>query len=257
MQDMEDYLKEKGFTVIRNHETFDGKSRYKFHIVFGGHSITRYFPYPENVPEHEKNLRQEDFLDELIKEFIQSFVAMYNRIPELNGCEFRQIGARCWGKTMHIKQTLNRLYGNPLAIKNVIFNDPATIVIWTDGTKTVVKAQDGDVFDPEKGLALAITKKALGNKGNYCNELKKWLEKYEEKTENVESMPESKFPDLTSGLKSAAKAMEHLGITVRQMNKRNNIQKAYDIMLKGRENNGIPNSLLNEAIVYLAKALED
>lgn len=65
-------------------------------------------------------------------------------------------------------------------IKNVIFNPPATIVFWTDGTKTVVKAQDGYVFDPEKGLAMAISKKALGNKGNYCNELKKWLPKKEE-----------------------------------------------------------------------------
>ena len=62
-------------------------------------------------------------------------------------------------------------------IKNVIFNDPATIVFWDDGTKTVVKCQDGDEFDPEKGLAMAIVKKAYGNKGNYCNKLKKWLPK--------------------------------------------------------------------------------
>jgi hypothetical protein len=67
-------------------------------------------------------------------------------------------------------------------IKNVIFNDPATIVFWADGTKTVVKCQDDDIFDPEKGLAMAITKKALGNKGNYCNELKKWLPKNKEVT---------------------------------------------------------------------------
>ena len=60
-------------------------------------------------------------------------------------------------------------------IKNVIFNDPATIVFWEDGTKTVVKCQDGDEFDPEKGLAMAIAKKAYGNKGIYCNKLKKWL----------------------------------------------------------------------------------
>ena len=64
-------------------------------------------------------------------------------------------------------------------IKNVIFNDPATIVFWEDGTKTVVKCQDGDEFDPEKGLAMAIVKKAYGNKGNYCNKLKKWLPKEE------------------------------------------------------------------------------
>lgn len=64
-------------------------------------------------------------------------------------------------------------------IKNVIFNDPATIVFWEDGTKTVVKCQDGDEFDPEKGLAMAIAKKAYGNKGSYCNKLKKWLPKEE------------------------------------------------------------------------------
>ena len=65
-------------------------------------------------------------------------------------------------------------------IKNVIFNDPATIVFWEDGTKTVVKCQDGDEFDPEKGLAMAIAKKAYGNKGNYCNKIKKWLPKEEQ-----------------------------------------------------------------------------
>ena len=64
-------------------------------------------------------------------------------------------------------------------IKNVIFNDPATIVFWEDGTKTVVKCQDGDEFDPEKGLSMAIVKKAYGNKGSYCNKLKKWLPKEE------------------------------------------------------------------------------
>ena len=64
-------------------------------------------------------------------------------------------------------------------IKNVIFNDPATIVFWEDGTKTVVKCQDGDEFDPEKGLAMAVAKKAYGNKGSYCNKLKKWLPKEE------------------------------------------------------------------------------
>ena len=65
-------------------------------------------------------------------------------------------------------------------IKNVIFNDPATIVFWEDGTKTVVKCQEGDEFDPEKGLAMAIVKKAYGNKGSYCNKLKKWLPKEEQ-----------------------------------------------------------------------------
>ena len=62
------------------------------------------------------------------------------------------------------------------SIKNVIFNPPATIVFWNDGTKTVVKAKNED-FDPEKGLAMAISKKMLGNNGNYYEVFKKWLPK--------------------------------------------------------------------------------
>ena len=59
-------------------------------------------------------------------------------------------------------------------IKDAIYNDPATIVFWEDGTKTVVKCKN-EKFDPEKGLAMAFSKKMLGNKGNYYNLFKKWL----------------------------------------------------------------------------------
>lgn len=73
---------------------------------------------------------------------------------------------------------------NPIAkyrfrIKKVIFNAPATIVLWEDGTKTVVKCEERDDYDPEKGMAMAIAKKALGNQGNYYNEFHKYLGEYE------------------------------------------------------------------------------
>jgi hypothetical protein len=64
---------------------------------------------------------------------------------------------------------------NWLAIDKVVFNAPATIVFWKDGTKSIVKCGDNEVFDPEKGLAMAITKKAFGNQGNYYNQIKKFL----------------------------------------------------------------------------------
>lgn len=64
-------------------------------------------------------------------------------------------------------------------IRKVIFNDPATIVFWEDGAKTVVKADD-EIFDPEKGLAMAISKKAFGNKGKYFDHIKKWTKDYED-----------------------------------------------------------------------------
>ena len=60
-------------------------------------------------------------------------------------------------------------------IKKVHFNYPHTIVLWADGTKTIVKCQEGDMYDNQVGLAMAISKKALGNEGNYFNVFKKHL----------------------------------------------------------------------------------
>lgn len=61
-------------------------------------------------------------------------------------------------------------------IKKVIFNKPATIVFWADGTKTVVKSQGKEKYDKEKGLAMAISKKVLGNEGRYYDTFKKFLD---------------------------------------------------------------------------------
>ena len=71
-----------------------------------------------------------------------------------------------------------------LKIKKVIFNKPATIVFWEDNTKTVVQCGPLDSFDPEKGLAMAIAKKALGNKGNYYNEIYKHVNEYYKRMES-------------------------------------------------------------------------
>lgn len=62
-----------------------------------------------------------------------------------------------------------------LRIKKVIFNDPATIVFWADGTKTVAKAHGDDKFDKEVGLTVCIAKKALGNRSNFDKVFKKWI----------------------------------------------------------------------------------
>lgn len=70
------------------------------------------------------------------------------------------------------KQENNR---NTLDIDRVIFNNPATVVYWKDGTKTVVKANN-EAFDKEKGLAMAIVKKALGNKSSYFEIFKEYCD---------------------------------------------------------------------------------
>lgn len=69
---------------------------------------------------------------------------------------------------------------NGLQISDVIFNDPATIVFWRDGSRTVVKAKN-EPYDPEKGLAMAITKKVYGNKYNYYDTVQHWLKRYKPK----------------------------------------------------------------------------
>lgn len=63
-----------------------------------------------------------------------------------------------------------------LKITKVIFNEPATIVFWSDGTKTVVKCCSDEKFDKEKGLAMAISKKMFGNKSGYYDIFKAWIE---------------------------------------------------------------------------------
>lgn len=81
----------------------------------------------------------------------------------------------------YAKELLNQYYGlwrkddMIPEIKRVIFNQPATIVLWKDGSKTVVKCQEGEAFDPEKGLAMCIIKKLSGNKGNFNDIFRKWI----------------------------------------------------------------------------------
>lgn len=82
-------------------------------------------------------------------------------------------------QNMLTKMFLNSEYAitihKDVEIVKVIFNNPATIVFWSDGKKTVVQCSSDEAFDEEKGLAMAISKRVLGNKGNYYNEFKKWL----------------------------------------------------------------------------------
>ena len=60
-------------------------------------------------------------------------------------------------------------------IKKVYFNDPVTVVLWADGTKTIVRCQPGDVYSKETGLALCFAKKALGNKGKFNDVFHEWI----------------------------------------------------------------------------------
>jgi hypothetical protein len=149
-------------------------------------------------------------------------------------------------------------------IKNVKFNPPATIVFWTDNTKTVVKC-NGEDYDPEKGLAMCICKKVLGNKGNYYNVFKKWMPKEEETESNLPKItfkPETWTFDLKP-IDINKKLFEVLTGTngkttiefkdTKEEPKHNPIEEAYKKLVEHRNGNGEID--LDELIGLLGEAL--
>lgn len=86
-----------------------------------------------------------------------------------------------------------------VSIRKVIFNDPATIVLWSDGTKTVVKCGPEDTFDMEKGLAMAIVKKMAGNDNRFHKVFKQYTKKKKKEPGSIGSIS-----DMMVGLNRAA-----------------------------------------------------
>lgn len=197
MDKMNQYLESRGFEVTR--EYVRGRHEYRFTISKNGITKSYYWAYPKNNTDITS--AQKRAMDNMVKDFNEKavidnvFKASCNSLVGSidNGYFFMPSleieAAPLYPKTLSIREYQKadaelteiierRLSGmgqhSTIQIKDVIFNDPATIVLWNDNTKTVVKAANEE-FDPEKGLAMAIAKKFFGNKGNYYNNLKKWL----------------------------------------------------------------------------------
>lgn len=68
----------------------------------------------------------------------------------------------------YTKELRNKLIGGANEMKNadvkkIIFSGPKTIVLWTDGTKTIVSMSKDELrFDPEAAFCAAYTKKMFG-----------------------------------------------------------------------------------------------
>ena len=137
-------------------------------------ALLYYIKGPDKSLSTNKEKTITDVLETLNEE---QKTAVYALIGELNNDETEG------GENMKHKEITNKSNRTPpdirRFIKKVKFNPPATIVFWTDNTKTVVKCK-GEDYDPEKGLAMCICKKVLGDKGNYYEVFKKWLPKEEE-----------------------------------------------------------------------------
>lgn len=62
-------------------------------------------------------------------------------------------------------------------IKNVFFNEvkKTTTVVFNDHTSVVVKCTDNDEFDPEMGLAMALTRRYFGSRTTLKKAVAKWV----------------------------------------------------------------------------------
>lgn len=60
-------------------------------------------------------------------------------------------------------------------IKKVIYNPPATIVIWEDDSKTVVKCHVKDTYSPFVGLMACIVKKLYGDEEDWYQQLSEFF----------------------------------------------------------------------------------
>lgn len=109
----------------------------------------------------------EDVINYWKKRDEEAVKEIYN-MPVSNGIVWHPLGFN--------RDELVLVNKNKFEIKDVIVNYPATVILWKDGTKTVVKCENED-FDLEKAIAMAFARKALGNKYGYYNVFKKWLKK--------------------------------------------------------------------------------
>ena len=97
------------------------------------------------------------------------------------------------------------------AIKKVIFSGPATIVIWMDGTKTIVKCMEGDIYDPEKAIMMCLLEKMLGSKSEVKRFFKKWVPEIDlsELGESIGTIASELGESIGKMVKSVAKALEN------------------------------------------------
>lgn len=123
----------------------------------------------------------DQFLDELLSGlFDGDFMAKLKTSadPFANG----------WNASMKYQAEHPSPHRLPMPI-NVIFHNPATVVFWDDGDKTVVKCQPGDTFSAEAGLTAAMLKKYMGNDNTFNKVINEWLARAS--YASVPTMPEA------------------------------------------------------------------
>jgi hypothetical protein len=81
------------------------------------------------------------------------------------------------GKKYYDYTQASSAYRSAFGIDKVVYSPPATIAFWKDGSKTVVKCSENDVFDPLAGIAFALMRKVYGKEYRRVEKFAKEYEK--------------------------------------------------------------------------------
>ena len=133
--------------------------------------------------------------------FIEPLEALELVEPNAGICEKEELRKEILSKmaTINVAKTKN-FYS--LNVSKIIFNPPATIVFWEDGTKTVVKCSAEDEFNEYYGLLAALGKKVYENN----SQIKKLIDEKAEWHENKKD--EKDIPD--DSVDALGEALEYL-----------------------------------------------
>lgn len=144
-------------------------------ISVGMNGLFGYRPMSINYPEYFLKLKEEsqnkisdvqDILD-------YNVATVYDAVREAS--EREAMDRIKYEKMALLKEETTMNCDIRSNIKDVIFSDRVTIILWKDGTKTMVRVGKREPYDPEKGFAMAVCKKMFGNEGNYYEVFKKYV----------------------------------------------------------------------------------
>ena len=84
--------------------------------------------------------------------------ALYDKVKERDNFSRSSLvpthsGRYPWGDKSH----------QPITVDHIFYDDVATVVFWTDGTKTVVKCAEGTKYDEYAAFCIALAKKIYGS----------------------------------------------------------------------------------------------
>ena len=134
--------------LTRNFPTFD---------IFGCkrqfEDWTRYEVY---ISESEMSdlIKVEDRIRYEVGRFLDTFMSIKNE----NRKDEKEMHHRTHEEIVsEFKLIMKRPEDKSFKYKKIIFSGPATIILWEDGTKTVVKCSPDRPFDPYNGVAIAFT----------------------------------------------------------------------------------------------------